>query len=97
MPQSKPRSRGCFVDADGRRTDTVVLACTHYPLLTDRFRAVAPWPVDWLDPAPAIARRVADLLRERPPGAAPPPPRIVFTSGRPPSPTLAAALKDYGF
>src|SRR6185437_11889716 len=25
---------GCFVDADGRRTDTVVLACTHYPLLT---------------------------------------------------------------
>ena len=21
----------CFVDADGRRTDTVVLACTHYP------------------------------------------------------------------
>src|SRR5947209_4921906 len=23
----------CFVDAGGRRTDTVVLACTHYPLL----------------------------------------------------------------
>jgi len=26
----------CFVDAGGRRTDTVVLACTHYPLLLDR-------------------------------------------------------------
>ncbi len=59
----KAEIAGCFVDADGRRTDTVVLACTHYPLLIDRFRANAPWPVEWLDPAPAIARRVADLMR----------------------------------
>jgi glutamate racemase len=88
----------CFIDKEGRRTDTVVLACTHYPLLIDRFRANAPWPVDWLDPAPAIARRVADLLRERPPAAAAPPrPTIVFTSERPPSPTLAAALAKFGF
>ena len=62
---------GCFVEADGRRTDTVVLACTHYPLLLERFRAVAPWPVEWLDPAPAIARRVADLLRDRAAGRSP--------------------------
>ena len=40
----------CFVDGGARRTDIVVLACTHYPLLTARFRAVAPWPVEWLDP-----------------------------------------------
>ena len=55
----------CFVgeSADGSaRTDTVVLACTHYPLLMDRLVRLAPWPVDWIDPAPAIARRVADLL-----------------------------------
>ena len=55
----------CFVaDADDRalRTDTVVLACTHYPLLMDSLVKLAPWPVDWIDPAPAIARRVADLL-----------------------------------
>lgn len=55
----------CFVgdaaDADAR-TDTVVLACTHYPLLLDRLQRLAPWPVDWIDPAPAIARRVSDLL-----------------------------------
>ena len=93
----KTEIAGCFVDADGRRTDTVVLACTHYPLLTERFKANAPWPVDWLDPAPAIARRVADLLRARPPGSPPAPPRIVFTSGRVPSPALAAALAGYGF
>jgi len=87
----------CFIEAQGRRTDTVVLACTHYPLLTARFRANAPWPVDWLDPAPAIARRVADLLRTRASGAPPPPPRIVFTSGRVPPPALAAALAGFGF
>ena len=88
---------GCFVDADQRRTDTVVLACTHYPLLIDRFRALAPWPVTWLDPAPAIARRVADLLHERPATAVTTRPCIMFTSGRAPSPALTAALTKYGF
>ena len=92
----KSEIAGCFVDAGGRRTDTVVLACTHYPLLTERFRANAPWPLDWLDPAPAIARRVADLLHDRPAGSSPPP-RIVLTSGRAPSSALAAALAGYGF
>ena len=52
---------GCFVEAEGRRTDTVVLACTHYPLVRDRLAAVAPWPVDFIDPAPAIARRVVTV------------------------------------
>lgn len=52
----------CFVDDGEDRTDTVVLACTHYPLLLDRMKRLAPWPVDWIDPAPAIARRVSDLL-----------------------------------
>ncbi len=88
----------CFVETQDRRTDTVVLACTHYPLLIERFRKVAPWPVEWLDPAPAIARRVADLLHDRPAASSPPSaPRIAFTSGRAPSPKLAAALVGYGF
>jgi glutamate racemase len=87
---------GCFVDGDGRRTDTIVLACTHYPLLLDRFRVGAPWPVTWLDPAPAIARRVADLMRDRKPGEPPPAPQIVFTSGRNRSPRLGVALAAYG-
>ncbi len=89
---------GCFVDTDSRRTDTVVLACTHYPLLTERFRKLAPWPVTWLDPAPAIARRVADLLQARPrAGGHAPPPQIVFTSGQTPPPKLKAALATFGF
>jgi glutamate racemase len=47
----------CFVEKDGRRTDIVVLACTHYPFMANLFRRLAPWPVDWLDPAEAIARQ----------------------------------------
>lgn len=78
-------------------TDTIVLACTHYPLLVNRFRAVAAWRVDWLDPAPAIARRVADLMRERPPGDTTERPSIFFTSGRVPPRTLAGALVQFGF
>src|SRR5215468_7948444 len=50
-----------FVE-DGARTDTVVLACTHYPLLGDRLTRLAPWPVNFIDPAPAIARRVVELI-----------------------------------
>ena len=55
----------CFVELDGNRTDIVVLACTHYPFLTDIFAELAPWPVTWLDPAPAIARRLVALLEGR--------------------------------
>lgn len=55
----------CFVEKDGRRTDAVALACTHYPLLLDAYRRLAPWPVEWIDPAPAIARRLDSVLRER--------------------------------
>lgn len=80
--------RPCFVD-DGRRTDTIVLGCTHYPLLLHRLRALSPWPVSFVDPAPAVARRVNELL-DRPEspagnGAA----FAAFTSGRVPSAVLA--------
>ena len=76
----------CFVgdplDASAR-TDTIVLACTHYPLLLDRLNLLAPWPVDFIDPAPAIARRVSDLLggpgAERDEAGA----EMFFTSNRP--------------
>jgi glutamate racemase len=98
----------CFVAKGGRRTDVVVLACTHYPFLVDLFERLAPWPVAWIDPAEAIARRVRQVLlgeeeaREprRPAfGAAscgPPPGRAVFTSGRAPEPGLVRLLATHG-
>jgi glutamate racemase len=77
----------CFVGGEdaSRRTDTIVLACTHYPLLLDRLDRLAPWPVDWIDPAPAIARRAANLLSESAPvgAASGSGARMIFTSGRP--------------
>jgi glutamate racemase len=77
----------CFRD-DGERTDTVVLACTHYPLLLERLQRLAPWRVSFFDPAPAIARRVVELLGPASPtrwGTA----RAIFSSGRAPQTALA--------
>ena len=90
-----------FVDRDGRRTDTIVLACTHYPLLVSTFDRIAPWPVAYLDPAPAIARRVDAVLTERgfPAGRSDggrDNSACVFTSGRGPGPALARVLRERG-
>jgi glutamate racemase len=84
----------CFVGKHGRRTDTVVLACTHFPLLLDRLERLAPWPVAWIDPAPAIARRVVDLFGPPGPGAGTS--AVTFSSGAAPSGPLAAALSHWG-
>jgi glutamate racemase len=86
----------CFVGNDkdhSARTDTVVLACTHYPLLMDRLIKLAPWPVDWIDPAPAIARRVADLLKAPGSEADHAGAEMIFTSRRPH--TLSRALMPF--
>jgi glutamate racemase len=84
----------CFVGAgDAARTDTVVLACTHYPLLLDRLIKLAPWPVDWIDPAPAIARRVVDLLGRPGSESDSAGAKMVFTSKRPH--TLSKALMPF--
>ncbi|MFD1704661.1 glutamate racemase [Methylopila henanensis] len=85
----------CFVEAGGRRTDVVALACTHFPLLAHRLARVAPWPVSWIDPAPAIARRVAALVGPFP-DAAPSGATALFTSDRPLAPELVAALAARG-
>lgn len=60
----------CFREKGGRRTDTIVLGCTHYPFLLEEMRELAPWSVEWIDPAPAIARRLADVIEAPDAGAA---------------------------
>lgn len=54
--------RACFVQDGHRKTDIVTLGCTHYPFLVNEMRKVAPWPVDWLDPAPAVAQQAYRVL-----------------------------------
>jgi glutamate racemase len=84
----------CFLEPP--RTDTIVLACTHFPLLLDRLERIAPWPVRFIDPAPAIARRIVDLIGDCQPVARRPVHRAIFTSGRAIEPALVAALYGFG-
>jgi glutamate racemase len=86
----------CFVTKDGRRTDVVTLACTHYPLLLSRLQRLAPWPVDWIDPAPAIARRTAQLLGPALPRLEPASTIAVFTDGTRLSGPAHIALAGFG-
>ena len=45
--------------------DTLVLGCTHYPLLKPLLQEVAGPGVRLIDSAQAMAQRTAELLRER--------------------------------
>ena len=90
----------CFVEVEGRRTDQLVLGCTHYPLLADHIARLAPWSVALVDPAPAIARRVDALLARADsarPSTAPQLDGIaVFTGRLPEGDTEKLVLKTYG-
>jgi glutamate racemase len=59
-------------------------------------RKAAPWPVDWIDPAEAIARRALSLL---PPGEAAEPSHgddiAIFTSGNP-NPATRRLMHGFG-
>ena len=86
--RGRGRDRALFSRRRAARTDTVVLACTHYPLILERLRRLAPWPVSFIDPAPAIARRVVALLGVAPAEARIGTTRAIFTSGSAPSGVL---------
>ncbi|HCH61417.1 MAG: glutamate racemase [Deltaproteobacteria bacterium] len=68
--------------ADLPDIDTLLLGCTHYPLLHAALADVVPSEITVLDPAPFVAERLADWLR-RHPGfdtiAAPPVHRMLCT------------------
>jgi len=85
-----------FVAKGQRRTDQIVLACTHFPLLGERLAAVSPWPVEFVDPAPAIARRVDALLGPALARRRVERPRAMFTSAAPASAALQKALLARG-
>jgi glutamate racemase len=54
---------GLFEQPGGDRIDTIVLACTHFPLVEDELAAAAPRPVRFVDGKEGIARRTAWLTR----------------------------------
>ena len=77
----------------GERIDTVVLACTHFPLLAKEISELYPH-IAQVDGGPGIARRIAWLTREQPWPAQPSPGIALFTA--PPRSALASALTPVG-
>jgi glutamate racemase len=67
-----------FDAPDGDRIDTVVLACTHFPLLEEELRA-AYRNVAYVDGGPGIACRIAYLTREQPWPSSPSEGLMLFT------------------
>lgn len=55
---------GLLSQPGGERMDTVVLACTHFPLVQEELAAAAPRPLHFLDGSEGIARRTAWLTRD---------------------------------
>ena len=44
--------------------DTIVLGCTHYPFLMDTIRKIAGPDVNIIDPAPAIAKHLLEVMND---------------------------------
>lgn len=83
-----------FEQESDKRIDTVVLACTHFPLLRDELEQAFPGR-SWVDGGHGIARRIHYLTREQPWPADYPGGIAVFTGG-PPRQTLLEPLAEYG-
>lgn len=70
---------GLLSRPEGERIDTIVLACTHFPLVEEELAAAAPRPLAFVDGKEGIARRTAWLTRDRTWPAAPPEGIALFT------------------
>lgn len=81
------------------KLDTIVLACTHFPLAIEELSKSAPEIKHWVDSGAAIARRVESLLAEtavtgsKKSGLD----RALFTDTSRHTPVLEQQLKKYGF
>ena len=87
---------GLLDQEGGDRMDTIVLACTHFPLVAERLAAVAPRPLTFVDGAKGIARRVAYLTRDQEWPDAPLASVAVFTAPIEVENGLKASLARFG-
>lgn len=85
-----------FTAPHGEEVDTVVLACTHFPLVRDQLVATAPRPLRYIDSGAAIARQTLRVL-PRKPGRASGEPTAYVTSPAGARGRFAAMLARYGF
>jgi glutamate racemase len=80
----------------GERIDTIVLACTHFPLVRDELAAAAPRPLSFVDGNDGIARRTAWLARDLSWPASPGTGLAVFTGTAAAAEAYRAGLSGYG-
>lgn len=88
---------GLFNQPQGERIDVIVNACTHFPLLEDDMRAVAPREVAFVDGGPGIARRVATLTNGQQWPRDSCEARLVFTRLGEREARIGAHLRAHGF
>lgn len=83
-PETKQLLRQIIAPMRAKGVDTLVLGCTHYPLVRPLIEEITNHEVNIIDPAPAIARRLHYILTEkdlfRPEG---PTHHEFYTSGNP--------------
>jgi glutamate racemase len=90
IEQIRAAAQPMFESPGGDRIDTVVLACTHFPLLGDELHVAFPG-VAYVDGGDGIARRIASLTRDQAWPSAPSNGLMLFTSAvRTPSLTALA-------
>ena len=77
--------------------DTIVLACTHFPLLIEELTFVFGSGVRFVDGGPGIARRVAHLTQGQEWPEQAPPVRLIFTRLGARETQIAATLRQRGF
>lgn len=87
----KAAAEPMFEATGGDRIDTVVLACTHFPLLGDELRTAFP-SVRYVDGGGGIARRISYLTRDQAWPSSPSPGLMLFT-GPARHPNLAALAR----
>jgi len=85
---------GLLSQPGGEAIDTIVLACTHFPLVRDELAAAAPRPIAFVDGNQGIARRTAWLARGLDWADGPGEGIAVFTGGG--GEALRAGLAPYG-
>jgi glutamate racemase len=87
---------GLFGQPGGERIDTVVLACTHFPLVEEALAAAAAHPVRFVDGKEGIARRTAWLTRGLAWPGRPAEGRALFTGRDTDVEAYRSALAHYG-
>lgn len=87
---------GLFSQPDGDKIDTIVLACTHFPLVEEELAASADRPISFVHGGDGIARRVAHLTQGQPWPDGPTPGRAIFVSDGSDQTPLKPGLAGYG-